>query len=292
MLTIIPLAVIIISFAIILVIASKHLKKAATLDVSEIPEERDAVLKTSLLENRLLRKVDYIFRLFAKIVNPSNTLVGKWFNKGIKRIKFLEKTYKFQGLPDTSKKVHGKAKQLLFEAHEEKKAGNLNQAESKYLSAIKVDLKSSDAYLGLGEVYINMKEWQQALETFEYMVSHWPQEDKGYAFLAIVEVERGNFKEAKDHYLHALSINNEVVEYHMGLSELYVRLDDKEKALSSLQKAQGLEPNNPKILDKLLSVSTILKDKELAEEVLEKIKKVNPDHGKINEFEKKVKKLK
>ncbi len=139
---------------------------------------------------------------------------------------------------------------------------------------------------------MEMKEWDQARETFEYMIKHWPQEDAGFALMALVEVEKGNLEEAKDQFLHALSINNEVVDYHMGLSDLYLRLNDSEKALSSLQKAQALEPNNPRILDQLFSVSIILKNKNLAEEVLIKIKKSNPDHGKLKEFEKKVKALK
>jgi tetratricopeptide (TPR) repeat protein len=155
-----------------------------------------------------------------------------------------------------------------------------------------VDPESVEAYKGLGEAYINMKEWDQARETFEYMTKHWPQEDEGFASLAIVEEEKGNLEAAKDHFLHALSINNEVVEYHIDLSDLYLRLSDKEKALSSLQKAQALAPNNPKILDQIFTVSILLKNKQLAEEVLIKIKKVNPDHGKLSEFEKKTKSLK
>ena len=80
--------------------------------------------------------------------------------------------------------------------------------------------------------------------------------------------------------------------HHLGLADLYVSLSEKEKALSSLQKAQALEPNNPKILDQLFLVSVLLKNRELAEEAFNKIKKINPDHGRLGEFEKKLKALK
>ena len=96
---------------------------------------------------------------------------------------------------------------------------------------------------------------------------------------------------AKNLYLHALSINNQVLEYHLNLSEVYQSLGDNEKSLSSLQKAQALEPNNPKVLDQLLQVSILVGNKSLAQEVLDKIKKVNPDHGKLGELEEKVKAL-
>jgi tetratricopeptide (TPR) repeat protein len=293
MLTIIPLIVIIISLGAILVIASRHLKKAAALDVGQLPEEREAVLKSSLLEHRLLRKFDALFRNITNIVRPGVDIFSKWFGEGFLRVKKLERSYRFRGgLPDSSKKANTKVEELISEAEVLAEKGNFGQAETKYLSAIKVNPDAAAAYQGLGENYIKMQELEQAGETFSYMVKEWPQEDAAFAALAQVEEKQGNYEEAKGHFLHALSINNEVVSYHMDLSELYLRLQDTEKALSSLQKAQALEPNNPKVLDQLFMVSTLLKNKKLSEEVLEKIKKVNPDHGRIREFQKKIKELK
>ncbi|OJI06516.1 hypothetical protein BK004_03170 [bacterium CG10_46_32] len=293
MITIIPLIVIITSMGTILIIASRHLAKAAALDVSKIPEERDAVLKSAILENRLLRKVDQLFKFLSAIVSPGHKVAQSLFVKGLGSIRKLERTYRFQGgLPDSSKKAQTKVRDLIAEAQELSATGKLTQAESKYLSAIKVDPESTDAYQGLGDTYIAMGELGQALETFEYYTRQWPQEARGFASLATTLEVQGKLPEAKDHLLHALSINNEVVEYHINLADVYLRLNDPEKALSSLQKAQGLEPNNPKLLDQLFTVSVLLENKSLSEEVLDKIKKTNPDHGRIAEFEKKVKKLK
>jgi len=293
MFTIIPLIVIILSLGTVLIIASRHIKKVAALDVSQIPEEREATLKRSILENRLLRKVDQVFRLLHSIILPAQKFLSGWFSKGLKNIKNLERTYKFSpGLPDSSKKAQSKAKELLQEAKEAVQSSNLRGAETKYLSAIKVNPDCQDAYIGLGETYIEMDEMEQAREIFEHVTKQWPQEDRGFARLAKLEEKQGNLGNTKDHILHALSINNEVVDYHIDLAEVYMRLSDNEKALSSLQKAQDLEPNNPKILDQLFLVSVLLANKNLAEEVLIKIKKQNPDHGRLEEFEKKVKDLK
>lgn len=292
MLTIIPLVVIIASVGTILVIASRHLKKAASLDVSQIPEERDAVLKASLLEHRLLRKVEGLFKFANAAIAPAQKGVATLLAKGLERVRKLERAYRFQGgLPDSSKKAQTKVRELLAEAAELAQAGKFGQAESKYLSAIKVDPESTDSYQGLGVTYLAMGELEQARETFEYYTRQWPQEARGFASLAAVLEAQGKLEEAKDYLLHALSINNEVVEYHMDLADVYLRLNDPEKALSSLQKAQALSPNNPKLLDQLFTVSVLLGNKPLAQEVLDKIKKTNPDHGRIAEFEKKVKKL-
>jgi tetratricopeptide (TPR) repeat protein len=270
----------------------KHANKAAALNVSELPEEREAVLKSSILENQLLRKLDTTVKIVSNVLSPLQKFLNSIFGKGIERIRKIERSYRFQtGLPDSSKKSQIKTKELLSEAEVTFEKGNLGKAESQYLTAIKIDPETADAYKGLGNVYIKMKEWNQARETFDHITKNWPQDDEAFASLATIEEEVGNMEAAKDHFLHALSINNEIASYHVGLSDLYLRLSDKEKALSSLQKAQALEPNNPKILDQLFNVSILVGNSQMAQEVLEKIKKVNPDHGKLGELEKKVKSL-
>ena len=292
MFTIIPLVIIILSLGVLLIIVAKHTKKAASLDVAQLPEEREAILKSSILENKLLRKIDKVFQIGIKVINPSQKFLNQFFEKGIERIRKIERSYRFQtGLPDSNKKSEIKIKNLLKEAQEILESGDLQKAELQYLSAIKIDPGSIDAYKGLGNVYIKTQEWEQSRETFEHVIKHWPQDGESFASLAIIEEQTGDLEKAKNHFLHALSIDNEIASYHIGLSDLYLRLSDREKALSSLQKAQAIEPNNPKILDQLFNVSILVSNKELAEEVLEKIKKSNPDHGKLKEFEKRVKSL-
>jgi len=292
MYTTIPFVIVILSLGVILIIASRHFKKAASLNLDDIPQEREAVLKRSILENRLLRKVDQIFKIFYGITRPAQGVALKWFKEAGQSLKNLEKSYKFYGvLPDSSKKSEQRSKEKIFQAENEIKKGNLRKAESLYLSAIKICPDSKESYMGLGGVYFKMEEFEQAREAYDYVTKTWPQEDRAFAALGDIEKRNGNFDEAKNYFLHALSINNEIVDYHMDLSEIYIRLDDKEKALSSLQKAQMLEPNNPKILDQLFLVSVLLSNKNLAEEAFEKIKLSNPDHGRIEEFEKKLKEL-
>ncbi|PIQ78101.1 MAG: hypothetical protein COV79_05595 [Parcubacteria group bacterium CG11_big_fil_rev_8_21_14_0_20_41_14] len=291
--TIIPLIIIILCLGAILFIASRHFKKAASLDLSQIPEERQAVLKKSILENRLLGKVDALFKLLNRALQPAQKISYSLFGKGLERVKNLEKKYRFTGgLPDSNKKARTKFKELVNEGAKLLESAQLRQAESKFLSAIKINPEDAEAYLGLGSVYLKMEEYDQSAETFEHVIKNWPQEDKAFAKLAELEQSKGNWDVAKDNLLHALSINNEIVEYHMDLADVYLRLQDNEKATSSLQKAQNLEPNNPKILDQLFLVSVLLSNKPLAEEVLMKIQKQNPDHGRLKEFEKKVKQMK
>lgn len=294
MLTIIPLIIIILSLGVILIVAARHLPQAANLEVGSLPEEREARLKSSILETRLLRKTNDLWKKVNIVFVPFSRFSANWYKTGLKQIRALERTYRFHTaspLPDTSQKSELKLQELLDRSRAAFEAGNLTDAEGDYLEALKHNAGVLEAYDGLGKIYVKRQEWEQARETFEYITKNWPGHDQAFALLALTEEVTGNLEKAKNLYLHALSINNQVLEYHLNLAEVYQSLGDNEKSLSSLQKAQALEPNNPKILDQLLQISILVGNKSLAQEVLDKIKKINPEHGKLGELEEKVKGL-
>lgn len=294
MLTIIPLAIIIISLGVILIIASRHYRQALTLDVADLQEEKEARLKSSLLEQRLLRKFYGLTQILGRILTPFYKAAESYYKKIQNRLKILERFYRFHSsspLPDSNGKTDLRAQELKDKAQAALSGGDFKGAEENFLSILKINPSEPEAYEGLGKAYLGMEAWDEAEETFSYAIKQWPERDFSYAGLGSIAAARSKWDEAKDHYLHALSINNEVVDYHLRLAEIYLELDEKEKALSSLQKAQALEPNNPRILDRLLQVCIIVRNKDLAQEVLEKIRLVNPDHGKLEDLEEKIKSL-
>lgn len=291
MITIIPLAVIIIGLGVILIIASRHYKQALTLDVADLPEEKEARLKSSLLEQRVFRKFYGAGQILSRIFSPLAKAAGSFYRRLQNRLKALERFYRFHSsspLPDSNGKTEVKLNELKDCALAALESGDWRKAEQSFLAILKINPNEPEAYEGLGKTYLKMESWDEAAETFSYVNKQWPERDLAYASLGAIAAQSGKWEQAKDHYLHALSINNEVVDYHSRLAEIYLELDEKEKALSSLQKAQALEPNNPRLLDQLLQVCIIVKNKDLAQEVLQKIKTANPDHGKLGDLEKKV----
>ena len=58
--------------------------------------------------------------------------------------------------------------------------------------------------------------------------------------------------------------------------------------MSYLKEAVTIESGNPKYLDRLIELSIILKDKNLAETSLSKLKEINPENKKINEYKDKI----
>ena len=84
--------------------------------------------------------------------------------------------------------------------------------------------------------------------------------------------------------MRSISLSDDNYLYFLHLAEVYLELDDKEKALKTAQRAYILAPNNPKILDFLINLCIIIQDRSLAVDYLEQFKAVNPEDNKIIDF--------
>jgi Flp pilus assembly protein TadD len=87
---------------------------------------------------------------------------------------------------------------------------------------------------------------------------------------------------------HILKINPNDTEVIIDLGSVFKQKGDFDKALYFFSKAVELEPTKPKSLDFLVDISIIIGNKELAKSALKKLKEVNPENGKIEEFEQRI----
>jgi len=263
MYNIIPLIIILVSLAIILSIIFKKMSLLAGFDISSIPEEKAAETKTKIMEERLARKA----KVFYNKIVPLFKIVANFFQRKFKafseKLKNLDEKYKARAQKEvlTTKKE--------FENSEKETAGSLkeaddlvsqelyDEAEKKYIRLLSLDPKNIEAFRGLGNLYIMQKQYDEARQTFE----------------------------------HILKLDNSYGLAYFELGEIFYKLESYEKALLNLEKALAIEPNNPKYLDLLITISLIIKDKNLAKQSLERLKETNPDNAKIEEFETKIKEL-
>jgi len=168
----IPIILILLSLVIIIVIIFRRLSDIKGLDVSSITEEREAQTKKRIITERLHRKTDE----FKVKVSPWMKTVLKIIETIIKKMYFkiieLEQSYKekeFQ-LKEGRKSKEEKINDYLEEATKLYKDKSLIEAEKKYLEIIGLDNQKLEAYQGLGEVYLEKKDNEQAIETFLYIV--------------------------------------------------------------------------------------------------------------------------
>lgn len=268
---IIPFLIIIAALAVIIYIVWRKLPKLKNLEIEDFPQARQAEIKLSLIEKRLKRKFSNLYqkaklqdikdKISKLAFNLTKLVAGQaqkvWQQKR-KILKQKEKTAKVEE-GDSGFKQY--TKELLAEASGLQEQELFKEAEEKYIEIIGIDAKNIEAYQGLADLYIEQKEWKHAETTLEHVLKLGQALDASnasdYVDLAVVKRE----------------------------------LQKDAEAMHYFEKAYDLESSNPRILDLYLDMSIRCQDKELSWQLYKKLKKVNPENQKMDEWLKRVKEL-
>jgi len=275
----------------IIFVVGKKFSKLALLDLKNAPSEQQHVIKRKIIEERLKRNIQDSVKKSSNFMKPVLNKLINWGKNGFNKIIELEEEYRYRimnvGLKDKINKDQEISK-LLNEADAMKDEENFSSAEKKYIEILKIDQYCLEAYKGLTELYFEEKDYEHAKQTLEYALKLSENDDFLLSQKAKISSAQGDLKQAEDSYLKSIEINSQNANNYYDLGKIYLQLDDYDQALTVAKKAVELEPNNPKNIDFLLEVSLIAKDKVLAKEAWEKLKQVNPQNKKLDEFKERI----
>lgn len=296
MYNIIPIIIIIISIAVIIYIIVRKLPFLANFEVDKMPTEIESETKTKIVEQRLERKARSALGKISPVVSKISQFGQEKFKKVYENLKNLENQYKKkpkkqeiatqQEYEDYEKKLD----EMLKSAEDLIEQEKYEEAEKRYIEIIGIDPKSTEAFRGLGNLYLLMKNYDDAKQTFEHILKINEMDDWAYARLSKVAQEQGDLSKAKDNIKKSLEIKNTAIHY-FELAEVNNKLEEYDEALNNLQQALDIEPNNPKYLDLFITIAIKSKHKKSAANALEHLKEINPDNQKIEEFEAEIKEL-
>lgn len=292
MYNIIPFIIIILSLGVILFIIVRKFPMLSSVDVEATLKDRQAKLHEKIIIERIKRRISSWINikkipLFNNIFNQLITRSKDFYN----RLITLEKKHRlFMGgrkkvlITDESEEENESLKeaQRLLERNE------LEKAEKKFIQSIKINPHNISAYYGLGDIYMELEQYDQSIEIFEHIIKLNNFEGKAFYKLGLIGLQKGNIDVARENFLKAIKIHPHDVAILVGLFDSCRQLNYNEEALSYIKEVVNLEPNNPKYLDSLIEVSIDLKDKNLAKHSLVKLKEVNPENKKIKEYKEKI----
>ncbi len=280
MYNIIPLILILISLSVIIIIIGKKFSLLANLDVENIQSEKEAKFKERIISNRFERNLIKYYNIIKDLVGPFGQNVQNIFKSFFNKLLEIKEKYREDKRFETID-IKQKINQLFLEAEELKKGGDIEKAERKLIEIIAIDSKNIDAFKNLGRLYLENKNYNEAKQTFEHILKliETNQEVQDY----FIKTSKGDYDIDNDN-----SILFKLPSIYFDLALTYQALEDFDVAILNLKKALEIEPNNPKYLDTLLEISIIKKDKGLAVNTLEKLKKANPENQKLMEFEKRI----
>lgn len=283
-------SLLILSFILLIPIAVvfiRHFPQISAIETKHIPEEKQQQVKVIMAEQRLYRKLKRWFESLAKIFQPLFSLLKTLFSSWQEKLKELEKKYKIEAL--TIKAVTDKGKEslqnkiniLLKQAWELADSENYDKAESIFIQIIELEPKSIEAFEGLGKIYYEEKKFDEAREVYNYILKILRDQTVEAVQIGKFAPEAG--REDKQKTTNSLKAN-----IYFQLAEVYLAAGNLDKSQIEYERALDLEKNNPKYLDALIDICIMKKDKIKAQDLLIKLKSVNPDNKKLSELEEKI----
>ncbi len=170
------------------------------------------------------------------------------------RIKYLaSEAYRKLKLLEERYKVHtseGKM-QLLLKRGRVAIVDDQELAEQCFLDVLTIDPRNLEAYEALLQIYLAKKSPSEAIELLDFLVKLNPTSSGRYLF---------------------------------EVAEALLQSGDQKSAWQYAAQATTFEPTNPKYLDFMTELAILERRKEDGKKYLEKLREVNPENGKIEEF--------
>ncbi len=254
---IIPIVLILISLSAMIVITVRKFPVLASLDVDNMPQEKEAKFKEKIISNRLKRNIVKHSSRVVRILRPAGYSFVSFFKWAYNKLHEAKEKYKIEhALPAEIKEET--VESIVNKANDFIKKEDFQAAENCLIKAINIDAKNAFAFKCLGELYFKKKSYSEAKQTFE----------------------------------HALKlVDKEDAEIYFNLSLIGKDAGDIDLAIANIEKAIVIEPNNPRYIDTMLEISIINKDKEMALKAYGKMKQANPENQKLGEIKKEIDEL-
>lgn len=245
-----------------LVMYARKFPKLAALDLEAMSVHRQLARKSTLVQERLRRKLDVAKQSLRAFFTPILGVLRQLFRGVLEYVQALEIRYRAAAKATTKNGEQAAPQQdsivkLLQEAQALSEEEKYPEAEKKYIAAIAIDTRSVDAYRGLATLYVAMNDLPHAIATLQFLEQLDPKDESTY----------------------------------LELGELYKKAGKYEEALDAFEQALALNPNNPKNLDPFIEVAILNGLKYKAQSTLNKLKEVNPENQKLQKYQEEIDQL-
>lgn len=245
----------------IVVIVGRKLPRLKTLNVETIPAERELRLKQRILATRLRRRLRALGEGIAAWARPFFGRLTQRMKRLPHWIKELEAAYRRPAAPAATPPASAELSALLEAAEQLQARGDHAAAEDQLMQVVARDPRHVGAYEQLGTLYLASRDYAKAREVYSYLL-----------------------KLLRRHPPAGNNVKSRAAAYQLNVATAYLELGRKAQALQAARKAATLEPNNPRILDFLLKISILVKDKALAETTWQALHQADPDNAKLDEL--------
>jgi len=137
------------------------------------------------------------------------------------------------------------ALELMAEAAQQGR--HWQEAEFALKSALALQPENIGLNLRLGEVYLSKGDASAARDVFRHLTQKFPQSDRAWAALGLLDANLGNLDHAEDDLARALQENPLLAEVQLAYGELVLRRGDAARALKAFSAAANLLREDPAV---------------------------------------------
>jgi tetratricopeptide (TPR) repeat protein len=246
------------------------------IDTSALPLERDARKKKAIINDRASRMTAAFGRRIAATLTRGFERLRERFRSAYRKVLALERQYRKEK-PVPAAQADAKIAVLAADAERLRKAGEYGDAEKRYIEILSIDRKNADAYWGLGGLYSDAKRYDQAKETFAYLVRMIRKDSR------CLHGEDGSAVEGRP-CAAGSSAHADIAAGWLESGLAAIAAGNRAEARIALERAAAFEPANPRHLDLLLDACILEGDKSRASEVFAQLKAANPENNKLDSF--------
>lgn len=156
------------------------------------------------------------------------------------------------------------------------KKGQIQAAIEKYKKILDLSPESEDVYLGLGRLYLSLKNYSEAIKLYKLGLQHDPSSTQLRINLALTYLEMNDWKKAKPLLEIVYKNNSQNVEALAALGKIALLRGDKITAEKLYQKAYAIDPENLLVLSYLAEFWMKQAQYLKAEKAYEKIIQLDP----------------
>jgi tetratricopeptide (TPR) repeat protein len=290
MLYILTLSVAGIAIIAMIVIVIRHWKEMRLLNPQSIQEVREQQKRDELLLQRFERMTSQKIGPLKALIQRVLLEAKKGYHAVYIRLIKLEKFYKQAKAPFAmmAPSVKDRIKLLLDDARSLARDLKWADAERRYLEVLSIDARNTDAYKGLGTIYLKQKLYPQARETFEFLIKIKKADDISYAALADIAEIEDDLPKAEEMRKKAVDLRPRLANRHAELAELYVTMQQYHKAWTHAKRAAELDPKSGKYLELSLEVAILLGDRNEAKRRYDKLRLLSEDRPRLQSLKERI----
>lgn len=282
-----------ICFVAMIFLVVKHWHEIRLIDPDSIKEEKEKKKRDELVKERFKRiqsgKVEPIKTMYRRFVFSSKTAFHRSYLKLVNLNRFYEQAkHPFAKVaPSQDERV----KLLLDEARSLARDLKWADAEKRYLEILLMDNRNSDAYKGIGLIYLKQKMMPQAKETFEYLLKVKQVDDIVYASLAEIAAFNKDKRQEEIYRMKAVQLRPRLANRQAELAKFYIEQGAYKEAWPSAKRATDLDPKSAKYQELALECLIEMGEAVDAKRQYDKLRLILDDQPKLAKYKERIEDL-